>query len=321
MSEPTIREPHVYLAHATEDKGLAEPLARGLMARGIDVWYDSWEIRFGDSLVRKMGEGLVDCTHFIVLLTEKSIQKPWVNEEIDSGLMSAVEGKARFIGLRYKLPLSALTPFLRTKHTPEFELTAESLETLEGEIFGISKKPPLGEKPSYVRAHRADSKWSDATRSVAGYFIRNSKHAGDMDPEATYEAIQKETGLPMPDLRIAVLDLVEAGLLDKAGCLGGGESIWPSADLFINFDAEFMGWSPEKDGRDLAVFLQNRGADYVDAREIGAALGWQPRRFNPAAAYLVSAKAVRADDCTGISEYWPIGFYIGDELLRFVRSE
>ena len=36
------------------------------MQRGIDVWYDNWEIGYGDSLRRKMEEGLSECTHFVV---------------------------------------------------------------------------------------------------------------------------------------------------------------------------------------------------------------------------------------------------------------
>jgi len=94
VNEPATRERLVYLAHATEDKHLAQPLAEGLVERGIPVWYDNWEIGYGDSLRRRMEQGLGDCTHFVVLLTETSVNKPWVNEEIDAGLMSAVEGTA-----------------------------------------------------------------------------------------------------------------------------------------------------------------------------------------------------------------------------------
>src|SRR3546814_713175 len=119
MNEPTSHVRRVYLAHASEDKALARPLAEGLMARGIDVWYDNWEIGFGDSLRRKMEEGLGDCTHFVVLLTATSIGKAWVNEEIDAGLMKEVEGNAQFIGLRHELPHASVSPFLRTRLTPE----------------------------------------------------------------------------------------------------------------------------------------------------------------------------------------------------------
>jgi hypothetical protein len=138
-NESAKREVQVYLAHAHEDKAIVEPIARGLMQRGIDVWYDTWEIGYGDSLRRKMEAGLGDCTHFIVLLTEASITKPWVNEEIDAGLMNAVEGTAKFIGLRHQLPIGAVSPFLRTRLTPELKSGEDGLDELAGEIQGRSK--------------------------------------------------------------------------------------------------------------------------------------------------------------------------------------
>jgi len=58
MDEPATRERLVYLAHASEDKDIAKPLAEGLVARGIPVWYDNWEIGYGDGLRRKMEQGL-----------------------------------------------------------------------------------------------------------------------------------------------------------------------------------------------------------------------------------------------------------------------
>ena len=320
MSEPASRERLVYLAHASEDKSIAKPLAEGLMGRGINVWYDNWEIGFGDSLRRKMEQGLGDCTHFVVLLTETSVKKPWVNEEIDAGLMSAVEGTAKFIGLRHELPLSSVSPFLRTRLTPEFKPGEEGLEELAGAIYGVSRKPPLGERPRYVQSHRHGSTWSASARVVAEYFVRSSRHAGPMDPQATYAEIQQETGLPMPDVRIGVLDLIGAGLLEKREYIGGEGHLWPKGDLFVTFDADFMAWDPQKDARDLAVRLINLDSNQADAKEVAEALGWAPRRFNSAAAYLVSTRVVKPIEYIGGNGYWPCGFRMGDELLRFVQS-
>ena len=84
------------------------------MANGIDVWLDEWEIRPGDSLRRKMEEGLANCTHFIVLLTPTSLHKPWVETEIDVGFLRAVGGESRFIGLRAGIRVDDLSQFLRT---------------------------------------------------------------------------------------------------------------------------------------------------------------------------------------------------------------
>lgn len=320
MSGPGARERLVYLAHATEDKAVATPLAEGLFARGIRVWYDSWEIGFGDSLRKKMEQGLGDCTHFIVLLTDTSIGKPWVNEEIDAGLMSSVEGTAKFIGLRYQLPLASVSPFLRTRLTPEFVPGPESLDALAAEIFGVSKRPPLGEQPRYVQSHEPGSTWSTAARIVAEYFVRNSQHAQSMDPQADYASIEEATGLPRVDVRIGVLDLVGAGLIEKQDFFGGESVLWPKSDLFVTFDDMFMDWNPEQDARDLAVRLLNLDMDQIDCAKVAESLGWPARRFNPAIGYLVSARVVTSHEYMGGGEFWPPAVGIGDELLRFVRS-
>jgi len=320
MNEPVNRERLAYLAHASENKSIAKPLAEGLMQRGVNVWYDNWEIGYGDSLRRKMEQGLGDCTHFIVLLTEASIKKPWVNEEIDAGLMSAVEGSAKFIGLRHDLPLSALSSFLRTRLTPEFQLSEDGISSLADEILGVSRKPLLGKKPRYVQSHKPGSTWSAAAFAVAEYFVRNTVSGRAMDPQTDYSEIQQKTSLSMTDVRIGVLDLIGSGLLEKSEYIGGESSIYPKMDLFVTFDADFMEWDPEKDGRDLAVYLLNLDVGQVGADEAGRELGWPPRRFNPAAAYLASVRAVKPYEAMGDGEYWPYLFMIGDELLRFVRS-
>lgn len=320
MNEPANRTRLVYLAHAWEDKDIAKPIAEGLLSRGIDVWYDQWEIRAGDSLRQKMEAGLGTCTHFLVLLTKTSIGKPWVNEEIDVGLMRRIEGTAKFMGLRYQLSLDALSPFLKTRLTPEFSPGEVGIEKLVGEIYGISQKPPIGEPPRYVRTQKSGSIWSQAAQVVAEYFVRRSEHAQPMDPQATYTDIQRETNLPMPDVRIGVLDLVDAGLLEKHDYIGGEAIIFPRQDLFVTFDADFMDWNPTDDAHEVAALLANQDdSGWADAAKVAGVLGWPPRRFNVAAAYLVSARVVRPVEAMG-SEYSPCAFMIDDALLRFVRS-
>jgi hypothetical protein len=67
------------------------------MAKGIEVWFDEWEIRTGDSLRRKMEEGLANCTHFVVLPHTElpPLHKTWVETEIDAGFIRSVGGEAR----------------------------------------------------------------------------------------------------------------------------------------------------------------------------------------------------------------------------------
>jgi len=67
-----------FLSHASEDKeDFVEPLARELAEMGVAPWLDIWEIRPGDSLVRKLfDEGLDTVDAVIVVISAASVAKP-----------------------------------------------------------------------------------------------------------------------------------------------------------------------------------------------------------------------------------------------------
>ena len=87
--ETLLRMPEVraFLCHASEDKAFVDELAKKLDHAGIDIWYDKREIRPGDSIVERVGEGLTEATHLVVTLSPASIDKPWVKRELSSTLM------------------------------------------------------------------------------------------------------------------------------------------------------------------------------------------------------------------------------------------
>ena len=149
--------------------------------------------------------------------------------------------------------------------------------------------------------------------------MRNSATGHKMDPQATYEQLAEATGLPMPDVRLGVLDLVGAGMLEKSRTIGR-ESVWPLSELFSTFDGMFLDTNPEEDAKKLAAHLFNSGKDQVASEEAGKVLDGSPRRFNPAAHWLISARIVKAYDAMGGSHFRPFRLSCGDELLRFVRS-
>jgi hypothetical protein len=111
--------PHAFLCYGIEDMALAEKLALAMQSHGIETWWDKWCIRPGDSLRQKVEEGLGNCTHFIALLTPTSINKPWVNQEMDAGFIRKLDDHCRFIPLRYRLPANQLPLLLRGIFSPE----------------------------------------------------------------------------------------------------------------------------------------------------------------------------------------------------------
>jgi hypothetical protein len=315
-------EPLVYLAHASEDKAsLARPLADRLMANGIDVWYDQWEIRSGDSLRRKMEVGLSKCTHFLVVLTPVSIRKPWVQAEIDAGFISMVGGGSHFVGVRSGVKVAELSPFLQTLHCPEITLDDDSVGRLIADILGASRKPQLGPKPKYVTTTPTGlNNWSASAKSVAEYLVQKSKAGHEMDPQADVETIARETNLPEEDVRLGILDLHEAGLTGQTAGYDGPMWVWPKSGLFVEFDKHFLGLNSKGDAVAIANWLVSEKLDSVGAEDIAANFPeWTHRRLNSALNYLSEAKIVRAHSALGTG--WAFfAISVTDRTLRFVRD-
>jgi hypothetical protein len=88
------REFDVFVAHATEDKNaIVRPLAHALRERGLEVWYDEFELRIGDSLRRKIDSGIARSRFGIVVLSHAFFAKEWPQYELDGLVTMAVNGK------------------------------------------------------------------------------------------------------------------------------------------------------------------------------------------------------------------------------------
>jgi hypothetical protein len=78
------REWDVFVSHAGEDKEeVVRPLAEALQLRGLRVWYDEFELRIGDSLRRKIDEGLARSRFGVVVLSHHFFSKNWPQRELD----------------------------------------------------------------------------------------------------------------------------------------------------------------------------------------------------------------------------------------------
>jgi hypothetical protein len=316
--------PRVYLAHASEDhETLAKPLARALIANGIDVWFDEWEIRTGDSLRRKMEEGLANSTHFIVLLTSNSLHKPWVETEIDAGFVRAVDGESRFMGIRVGVAVNDLSPFLRTLRCPELHLDQFSeVEALIADIHGVSRKPERGAAPRYVKTLLEGLKaWSASAVVVAEYLVRNSEFAKKFDPQTNVTEVAQTTGLPEEDIRLGLLDLVGNGLVEQSKSLSGSCAFWPNTSLFVEFDQHFLDFSPKQDAIAVANWLVSQGIEGIEINKLAEHFPeWLPRRLNSALNYLDGAKLVQPLKALNSSPWVMMFLRVTDHTRRFVRD-
>lgn len=303
--------PQAFLSYAWEDRELAEKIAEGLQANGIETWWAGWEIGSGDSIRRKIDAGLGYCTHFIVLLTLSSITKPWVNEEIDAGFIRKINAKSRFIPLRHGIAPDALPPLMSGLLSPEIDNDASGLKQLIDDIHGLSRKPALGPAPAAVASQNTG--YSPAATAIAGLLVKLSQNGRFMDPQLTIDQIADQTELSEDDLSDALYELrhhVDAKF----------DRVLPKDKLYSEFDQFWQPWIPAEDALKLAADLVNDDNFPTDPDQIAKQYGWTARRLNPAMTYLHERDAVHIFEVCGSGPYITVCIRKTDATRRFVKS-
>lgn len=74
----------VFICHASEDKDdFVRPLAEALRGHHIEVWYDEFSLRVGDSLRQTIDRGLANSRFGIVVLSPAFFRKRWTQRELN----------------------------------------------------------------------------------------------------------------------------------------------------------------------------------------------------------------------------------------------
>ncbi|MHB1132470.1 MAG: toll/interleukin-1 receptor domain-containing protein [Chloroflexota bacterium] len=146
--------PRVFISHASEDKErFVFDFAIKLRAKGVDAWVDQWEILPGDSLVQKIfNEGLGEAEAAIIVLSQNSVNKKWVQEELDVSVVLKIKGQIRLIPVVLD-DCTVPNALIATKWVKIPDITSyyKELDQIAMTIFGVTAKPPLGTPPRYVQ--------------------------------------------------------------------------------------------------------------------------------------------------------------------------
>ena len=220
--------PTAFLSHATEDKDrFAVPLAKRLRAQGVDVWVDQWEIKAGDSLVKKVfTNGIDNASVFIVVLSHTSIAKPWVSEELDSAVIRKIEGSCKIIPVllddldrqEVPQPLRHLLWISASK----LGLDGAVAEILRS-VFDLETKPPIGSPPRYLSTvHRDASLTPDPVDNIVLNLLidQNLATTGPVNSE-TISLRSSELDLTAEAVNESVAVLADRGVIRIHRIQGG----------------------------------------------------------------------------------------------------
>lgn len=145
--------PKVFICHASEDKEkFVLKFTEKLREKGVDAWVDVWEMLPGDSLIDKIfEEGIKNAQAIIVVLSNYSVNKPWVKEELNVSIVKKINEKCRLIPIVIddcEIPESLKsTVWEKITDLNNYE---NEFKRILSSIFGQYNKPPLGTKPKYV---------------------------------------------------------------------------------------------------------------------------------------------------------------------------
>ena len=74
-----IEQFDIFISYSSKDKYIAYEIASNLIKKGIKVWYDEIEIKWGDSVVEKVTKGII---LFSYLKFQNSKYKQQINKKI-----------------------------------------------------------------------------------------------------------------------------------------------------------------------------------------------------------------------------------------------
>lgn len=106
----------IFISHASEDKNkIARPLYELLVKKGVSVWFDEAVLRLGDSLRRKIDEGLRKCRYGVVILSPSFLSKEWPQRELD-GLVAreTASGKKAILPIWHEIDRATLLQYSPT---------------------------------------------------------------------------------------------------------------------------------------------------------------------------------------------------------------
>lgn len=148
----------VFISHNYKDKPLARKIARALNMYGVDTWVDEAEILVGDSLIKKISEGIEHVDYLIALISQNSVNSEWVNRELEIAINKEISNK-KVIVLPVLASKCQLPDFLKGKLYVDMSTNAKFKQQLPAllrrfditiqssleERFFTSRKIPLSE--------------------------------------------------------------------------------------------------------------------------------------------------------------------------------
>ena len=101
-----------FICHASEDKeAIARPIHKALAEVGVYAWLDESEIRLGQSIRRKIDEGLANCRSATVILSRPFFSKNWTQYEMDGIVGRQMQGEILLFPIQHGITIEEISDY------------------------------------------------------------------------------------------------------------------------------------------------------------------------------------------------------------------
>lgn len=135
-----------FMSHASEDKEkFVKPLFNALEDRGCCIWYDQFQIDYGDFFETRIYEGIHNSRFALFVITPNLIQRPtnsWVWREFSRILEKEEILRTNvLIPVFYDVTIQEFQQYIGNNPTLNTITERHSFKTLvDGGIYGVAKK-------------------------------------------------------------------------------------------------------------------------------------------------------------------------------------
>lgn len=230
--QPALRS---FVSHASEDKAdFARPLAEELRRTGIDAWLDEWEMGPGDSLIQKIfSEGIRGTDAVVIILSETSISKPWVQKELNVAAVNNITNATRLIPVR--IDSSEVPEVLKDLYWIDWqkEGSAEQVaRRIADVLFGVSKKPPLGSPPPHLSSPKftVPGLHPQDIKVLEIIFNASLLNRGTIIQADTIMPLAEKEGITVAQIKESIV------MLEQQGFLSDEDRTLASRHIVVKFD-------------------------------------------------------------------------------------
>lgn len=148
----------LFISYSSKDRPSVSEFVEILRAHGLTVWFDAFEMQPGDRLRDRIGEGIERSRYMVVVLSEHSINAPWVRTELDSAMMRELDERRVVVipMLHGRVTQQLLPADLRGKHYLEWRshqdagIAAQRIAAL----FDLEERERRAQRRAYLRLLR-----------------------------------------------------------------------------------------------------------------------------------------------------------------------